>query len=154
MKKPGLDITSYRPLSNLSVLTSKLNERLVAHLLIRRDYLTSTDLPPPQSGFRPDHSTETAVLRILSGILQAVDHRNVVALVILDLSATFESVDREILFQRLCVTFGIHDTVHQWFKSYLLAWSHTVCAAWAYQLVKRPSDVWWASKVSGGPTIN
>jgi len=40
------------------------------------DYLQSTDLlPANQSGFRPGHSTETAVLRVLSDILLAVGRR-------------------------------------------------------------------------------
>jgi len=70
MKKPELDPTdagSYRPISNLYVL-SKLLERLVVRQLLA--YLSSADLLPPlQSGSRPGHSTETAVLRILSDIL-------------------------------------------------------------------------------------
>ena len=74
MKKSGLDPTeagSYRPISNLSVL-SKLLECLVVRQLLA--YLTSADLLPSlQSGFRPGHSSETAVLRVLSDILLAVD---------------------------------------------------------------------------------
>ena len=50
-------------------------------------YLTSSNLLPSlQSGFRPGHSTETAVLRVLSDLLVAVDGGNFVALVLLDLS--------------------------------------------------------------------
>jgi len=107
-KKPGLDFTdvcSYRPITNLSVLP-KLLERPVARQM--RDYLTPAELLPNlQSGFRPVHSTETAVLRVLSDILQAVDRGNSAALVLLDLSAAFDTVDHEILLQRLRVTFGI-----------------------------------------------
>jgi len=58
-------------------------------------------------------------LQVLSDILQAVDRGNSAALVFLGLSAAFDTVDHEILFQRLRVTFGIHDTVHRWFQSYL-----------------------------------
>jgi len=93
---------------------SKLLERLVTRQL--RDYLTSAELLPLlQSSFRPGHSTETAVLQVLSDILQAVDRGNSAPLVLLDLSAAFDTVDNEILLQRLQVTFGIPDTVHQWF---------------------------------------
>jgi len=85
------------------------------------DYFASADsIPPLQSGFRPGHSTVTVVSHVLSDVLQAVDRSNSAALVLLDLSAVFDKVDHEILLQRLRVTFGIHDTVHRWFQSYLL----------------------------------
>jgi len=121
VKKPGMDTTdvsSYRPISNLPVL-SKLLERLVVRQLM--DYLQSADLlPANQSGFTPGHSTETAVLRVLSDILLAVDRGDVAALILLDLSAAFHTVDYEILLQRLQTTYGISDVAHRWFRSYLL----------------------------------
>ena len=124
VKKTGLDATnasSYRPISNLSVM-SKLLERLVVRQLM--DYLTSADLLPTlQSGFRAAHLTETAVLRVLSDILLAVDSGDccvcVAALILLDLSAAFDMVDHDILLQRLQTTFGINDVAHRWIRSYL-----------------------------------
>jgi len=120
VKKTGLDATnasSYRPIYNLSVL-SKLLERLVVRQLM--DYLTSADLLPTlQSGFRAAHSTETAVLRVLSDILLAVDSGDVAALIFLDLSAAFHTVDHDILLQRLQTTFGINDVAYRWIRSYL-----------------------------------
>ena len=69
LKKRGLDVTnvqSYRPISNLPVV-SKLLERIVAQQL--NSYLMSSDLLLSlQSSFRPGHSTETAVLRVLSDV--------------------------------------------------------------------------------------
>ena len=105
MKRTGLDdtdVSSYRPISNLTVL-SKLLERLVARQLMR--YLYFFDLLPSlQSGFRPGHSTETAVLRVLSDILLAADRGEVSALVLLDMTAAFDtvkSVNHSVLLQRL-----------------------------------------------------
>jgi len=46
------------------------------------EFLSASDLLPPlQSGFRPGYCTETAVLRVLSVVLQAVDRDGLVALV-------------------------------------------------------------------------
>jgi len=90
-----------RCLSVAAVL--KLLEPLIVHQLL--NYLTTTDLLPNlQSGFRVGHSTETTVMRMLSDILHAVDHGDVAAL-----SAAFDTVDQDILLQRLQVTFVIHD---------------------------------------------
>jgi len=75
LKKPSLDasdVKSYCPISNLSVI-SKLLERLVAKQLI--DYPKFAKLFPLylQSAYRMNHSTETAVLHVLSEILTAAD---------------------------------------------------------------------------------
>ena len=63
------------------------------------DAITPTlpHLPPLQSGYRPGHSTESAVLCVLSDILLAVDRGDFAALVLLDLSAAFDTVDHDIL---------------------------------------------------------
>jgi len=127
VKKPGMDTTdvsSYRPISNFPVL-SKLLERLIVRQLM--DYLQSTDLlPANQSGFRPGHSTETAVLWVLSDIFFSVDRGDAAALILLDLSAACDTVDYEILLHRLQTTYGISDVAHRWLKSYLLGRSQYV----------------------------
>ena len=53
------------------------------------------------SGFRPGFSTETAVLRVISDILATVDHGDFAALVLLDLSTAFNTVDHAVLLERL-----------------------------------------------------
>jgi hypothetical protein len=64
----------------LSVI-SKLFKRIVARKLAV--YLQRFDLLPLlQSGFRSGQSTETAVLRVLSDILAAVDRGDFAALVL------------------------------------------------------------------------
>lgn len=72
-----------------------------------------------QSGFRKKHSTESALLRVLNDILLFVDSGNSAILVILDLSAAFDTVDHEILLTRLEKCVGIQGTALSWFRSYL-----------------------------------
>ena len=82
------DVRSSRPISNLSVV-SKLLERLVARQLLSH-LQRSGLLPRLQSAY---HSTETAVSKVLSDILLASDAGDLSALVLLDLSAAFDTVD-------------------------------------------------------------
>lgn len=120
LKKPDLDSSaakSYRPISNLQVL-SKLLERLVAYQLI--DHLTTSQLLPVlQSAYRAYHSTETAVLKVLGDILSAVDSGDLALLTLLDLSAAFDTVDHSTLLQRLSTSYGLGGCVYDWFVSYL-----------------------------------
>jgi Reverse transcriptase (RNA-dependent DNA polymerase) len=96
LKKSDLDpneANSYRPISNLSVL-SKTLVRVLGRQLI--DYLNAADLlPDVQSAYRAHHSTETVVLKVTADILQAVDSGELAALAMLDLSAAFDTVDNE-----------------------------------------------------------
>jgi len=83
-------------------------------------------LPPLQFRFRPGHSTETAVLRVLSGILLAVNHGDFAALVLLDLSAAFDTVGHDILLRRLESGFEIADAVLDWFRTCLSGRRHAI----------------------------
>jgi hypothetical protein len=97
---------------------SKLLERVVADQLaehVSRHRL----LDSFQSAYRPGHSTETAVLRVLNDILCAADRGDLSLLVMLDLSAAFDLIDHELLLRKLRLEFGFDGCVHQWFQSYL-----------------------------------
>ena len=84
-------------------------------------YLLTHDLfPLCQSGFRVGHSTETAVLCVLSDLLQAADGGECGVLVLLDLSPAFDTVDHAILLERLEPSFGLSGSVLNWYRSYLL----------------------------------
>jgi len=112
LKKPDLDsadVKSYRPISNLSVL-SKLLERLVARQLL--DYLNAHHLLPDcQSSYRSYHSTETAILKVMSDILLALDSGDLAMSTLLDLSAAFDTVDHYILLKHLNISYGITHSV-------------------------------------------
>ena len=92
--------------------------RLVSKQLLR--YLKDNDLLPDlQLAYRGHHSTETAVLKVLSDILSALDTGNIAMLTLLDLSVAFDSVDHNTLLQRLRKSYGLSGKVIDWFTSYL-----------------------------------
>ena len=127
LKKPSLDpddMASYRPISNFN-FTSKLLERAVhAQLLI---YLNENELlPSVQSAYRQFFSTETAVLKVVTDVLTAMDRRQITLLGMFDLSAAFDTVDHAILLRRLEVSFGIRGVALNWFASYLSGRSQQV----------------------------
>ena len=109
-------MSSYRPISNLLYI-SKLLERCVAKQL--NSYLSSNaHYEAYQSAYRSNHSTETALLRVQNDILTSIDKKEVTVLVLLDLSAAFDTVDHTILLNRL-KNIGITGLVYDWFSSYL-----------------------------------
>ena len=83
-------------------------------------HLLRNDLfDPLQSAYRPNHSTETALIRIFDDLLTNLDNKKVILLALSDLSAAFDTVDHTILLERLCHTFGISGQALKWFTSYL-----------------------------------
>ena len=72
-----------------------------------------------QSAYRQYHSTETALLRVVDDLRRGVDDGNVGLLVLLDLSAAFNTIDHERLLHRLQYECGICGTALFWFQSYL-----------------------------------
>ncbi len=120
IKKPNLDsevLKNYRPVSNLPFI-SKILEKAVKIRLC--EHLTQHDLIYEfQSAYRPGHSTETALNRVISDLLWAVDDGDVALLVLLDLSAAFDTIDHDQLVKRLNVDFGLDGTVLRWITSYL-----------------------------------
>jgi len=83
-------------------------------------------MPTHQSAYRKFHSTETALLRLYNDLLVATDRGQVSGLCLLDLTAAFDTVDHELLLQRLERTFGVRGQAIEWFKSYLKDRSYRV----------------------------
>lgn len=127
LKKPSLDpdtLKNFRPVSNLPFL-SKVLERIVLKQLLHHFSLNHLE-GKFQSAYKSNHSTETALLRVTSDILNGADNGDVSLLALLDLSAAFDTIDHSILLERLETSFGIQSTPLLWLNSYLSERAHQV----------------------------
>ena len=120
LKKPNADceqFSNFRPVSNLKFVSKLVEKSVFAQL---NNYLTVHGLQERfQSSHKAHHSIETALLTITNDILLSLDSRDKVFLLLLDLSAAFDTVNHSLLLSRLKNSFGITGTVLQWFHSYL-----------------------------------
>ncbi len=119
IKKFGLDtiFKNYRPVSNLPFV-SKLVER-AAVCQDNGHIEANCPLPTCASAYRENHSTESALLKVQADILHNMELQKVTLLVLIDLSAAFDTLDHQILLTRLNEKFGITGVALQWHKSYL-----------------------------------
>ena len=121
LKKSTLDaddLNSYWPISNLTFL-SKTIERVMATRF--NEHADANDLLPlRQSAYRAHHSTETAVSDVHNRLVRNVDRGgHVSALVLLDLSSAFNTIEHAILLDVLKTRFGIDGMALKWYCSYL-----------------------------------
>ena len=79
-----------------------------------------------QSAYRPNHSVETALQHVYSSILHQLDRGRAVFLVLIDLSAAFDTVSHDHLLSLLSSRFGIGGSVLRWIQSYLSGHSYRV----------------------------
>lgn len=126
LKKPSLDPTqveNYRPVSLLPFL-SKIIERTVFKQVT--EFLAQHNLLDPyQSGFKSGHSTETALLSVTEALKEARAAGQSSVLILLDLSAAFDTVNHGILLDKL-TNMGITGKAHAWFESYVTGRSFNV----------------------------
>ena len=120
LKKAGTDdsnFSNYRPISNLNTI-SKLIERLYLSRIQSHVFLAlSSNMH--QSAYKKQHSTETAILKILNDVGQNADTKRATLLIGLDLSSAFDTIDHSILFKRLRLSYGLHGQALNWVISYL-----------------------------------
>ena len=119
LKKDGLPpvFKNFRPVSNLA-FTSKLAETVVAKQL--QHYLNCNNLFPVfQSAYQQNHNTETALLKVMNNILLNTNNQCATLLILLYLSAAFDTVDHDTMVHRLECSFGIQGKALSWFASYL-----------------------------------
>ncbi len=111
------NLNNFRLISNLPFLAKILEQTVASQLL---SHLSSNNLfKPLQSGFRKLHNTETALVKVTNDLLMASDSGRLSILILLDLSAAFDTIDHSILITRLETVFGVSDSALKWFKSHL-----------------------------------
>ncbi len=111
------DLVNYRPISNLPFL-SKILEKVGSSQLY--SFLAKDDICEDfQSGFRPSHSTETALIRVTNDMCFSSDRGCISLLALLDLNAAFDTIDHNILLNRLENFVGISGSALLLLKSYL-----------------------------------
>ena len=87
-------------------------------------------MPRFQSAYRHHHSTEMALLWIISDIVGAVDRSSVTLLGLFDLNAAFDTVDHTILLDRLQIRFGVGGGVLEWIRTFLVGRTQQVLYIW------------------------
>ena len=93
--------------------------KVIAKQLTPFPHTKKNNIQDLQPGFSAHHSTETALVTVLNDLLIASDHGCILILVLLDISATFNTMDHHILLQRLKHHVGIKGCALSWFRSYL-----------------------------------
>ena len=88
---------------------SKLAEKVVSQQIVDRIYLTSNSiLSPTRFSYRPAHSSESAMLNLVSKTNNNTDNGLVTSLAPLDLSKTFDCVERQALLSALGCCISTH----------------------------------------------
>ena len=111
------NLKNYRPVSNLQFV-GKLVERVVDNRL--QKHLSSNNLnSTKQFGYKKDHSTKTLLLKIVNKLLTSFDNNIPCVVLLLDLSAAFDTVNHKKLLDILYCDLRVVGTAYEWFKSFL-----------------------------------
>jgi hypothetical protein len=130
-----LIINNYRPISVLPIF-SKILEKLM-HTRITAFISKYNILYENQYGFREKHSTHLAMINMIDQISEEMDAGNYSIGIFLDLSKAFDTIDHNILLQKLEI-YGIRGIALQWLSSYLANRSQCVVIG---DTVSAPSTV-------------
>ena len=126
------DLNNYQPVYNLCFIAETLEKLVLSQV---SSYLNSHNLYNTcQSACHPDHSTETALLKVVNDLFLPLGKGNIPVLALLDFSTVLDTIDHSI---RVHTDFGFTNTVLQWFSSYLTDRTHYVflsnhCSAFAH----------------------
>ena len=122
LKQANLDLLhkNFSPVSNLSFISMLIKRSAASNIVT---YAEENNLMEPnQSAYCQHFSTETSVLQVYADILKAMDKQEINCLILLALTASFDTTDHEILLRRLEKRFYITGNVNKWIESYITKW--------------------------------
>ena len=115
---------NFRPITNLPFVAKSAEKATISQLSIH--CAANAPFPEYQSAYRKNHSTETALLKVQNDILLSMDRQEVTLLVLIDLSAAFDTIDHAILLETLEKDFGVTGNALKWLISYLSERKQTI----------------------------
>ena len=126
--------TNYRPVSNLSFIC-KIVKKCTLEQSIHDCYNYGL-LSSYQSAYWKFYSHETSLMKLINELLWAMENHQVTSVVILDLSAAFNTVDHKLLLHVQTKRFGISGSTLKWYSAYLKLRTFRVCINGCYSSEK------------------
>ena len=117
--------SSYRPVALLPALSKVLESLMVQQISDHFEKFMPVGarrikrlLSERQHGYRSNMSTGSTILQMIDDILKGCEEGNESALLMCDLSAAFDTVNHQLLLDKLKL-YGMSENCINWFKSYL-----------------------------------
>ena len=110
------NVSNYRPIGTLCIF-NKIFEKLI-HVRLSMFLEINNVLTHRQFGFKKASNTTLAMFTLITDLIQSFKTKSYVSALFLDLKKAFDTLDRDILMQKL-YHYGIRNNVYHLIKSYL-----------------------------------
>ena len=115
--------SNYRPMSVLPTISKIIEKHVNKHLMA---FLSKYKLlHENQSGFRPKHSCQTALVKLVDDWMECIDKGDMVGALFIDFRKAFDLVDYKILLHKLSL-YKFDSSSIEWFRSYLCSRQQTI----------------------------
>ena len=119
------DTSNYRPISVLSLLSKPLGKHIHKHML--KHLNDNKLLHPNQSGFRENHSCQTALTYLVDRWLHSINNNKFNGVIFVDFRKAFDVISHDLLLRKLSI-YGTLSSTLSFLSSYLADRHQCVCA--------------------------